>query len=409
MISLVREKYLSRIRPFYHDRDMIKVISGVRRCGKSTLMRQIMDELRDLGVSDSDLVYIDLDSKENFSVDTPEELESKIDSMMPHNQSRAYLFLDEIQNVDGFEPLVNAYCNDGVSVFIAGSNSYLLSGELVTKLTGRYIEFNIGTFSFSEVRDYFTVNGIEFDRYRELERYLQYGGYPKRFSYSNRDSQAIYIKNIVDETVEKDIFLHRKIKDRNQLRKVLDYVLSTPGAELSSTSISNHLRSEHIDILPSTVNRYLDVIFSAKLAMKCQRFDINGKKSMKTLYKSYVSDLALHTMYPDHRNNLRKGALIENLVFNELVSRGFGVSLGKLRDSEVDFVVRWEDKIAYVQVTYMMESDETRNRETAPLLKIRDAYPKYIISMDSIRGNIDGIKVLHLIDDFLLGDGFRID
>lgn len=408
MKELKRERYLSRIRPFYKDCDLIKVLTGVRRCGKSTIMRQIMEEI----LSDLDdkraAVYVDLDSKRNLGIRTTDSLEKLIDSEFGEYEGDRYLFIDEIQNVKDFEPLVNAYRNDGVSVFITGSNSYLLSGELVTKLTGRYIEFRIFTFSLSEVKSFYQENGMDFIPSEAFQDYVLNGGYPKSFSYDNPENRVLYIRSVIQETIKKDILMNKKVRNKALLNKILDYILSTPGAEISSTSIADYLRSERIRTNPNTVNNYLDMIYASKLADRCMRLDIFGKKALKTHYKSYVADISLHTSYPDRRHDLKMGHIIENIVFNELNARGYDVQVGKLRNTEVDFVVSDGKGIAYVQVTYLMATAETEDREERPLLKIEDNYPKYIISMDPIAIDRKGIRRLRLIDDFLLGDGFKL-
>ncbi|MBQ2763307.1 MAG: ATP-binding protein [Candidatus Methanomethylophilaceae archaeon] len=406
MQDLIREKYLSKIRPFYHDSEVIKVLTGIRRCGKSTIMCQIMNELYSSGIPSSDIVYIDLDSKPHLKVKTSEQLELLIDNRSCGRIPR-YLFIDEIQNINGFESLINAYRNDGSSVFITGSNSHLLSGELVTKLTGRFIEFKIQTFSFDEVRRFHELNSLDFDKGEAFNDYLRLGGYPRSFHYDGEE-RVKYIRSVIDETVEKDILMSRKVRDRPLLHRILDFVISNPGAEISSTSIAKFLRSEKIETLPSTVNRHLNLIFSAKLATKCERYDINGKSALKTLYKSYVADPAIHSVYPKHRDSLMIGRMIENVVFNELISRGYDVSVGKLRNSEVDFVVSNGKSTAYIQVAYLLSDPDTFKREIGALMHIKGGHPKYIISMDPIKTEFEGIRMLNLIDDFLLGDKFII-
>ncbi|MGI5846235.1 MAG: ATP-binding protein, partial [Alphaproteobacteria bacterium] len=395
------EKYLARIRPFYHDASLIKVLTGVRRCGKSTIMRQIISEL-----SGNDIVYLDLDSKENIRIVTSDVLEKKIDGSFSNSGEHRFLFIDEIQNVKDFEPLINAYRNDGVSVFITGSNSYLLSGQLVTKLTGRFLEFPIFPFSFSEVRDFKELNGLPFSSSEEFRSYIVRGGFPQRFMCSGENEQMTYIRQLVDESIEKDILKLRKVRNRPLLKKVLGYVASSPGAEISSVSISKYLRTEKINTLPNTINRYMDLIFASKLALRCDRFDVIEKKVLKTFYKSYVADPAVYSFYPDYRHDLRIGAILENIVYLELVSRGYNITVGKLRDKEIDFVVTEGENLAYVQVTYVMDNPETEVREERPLLAIKDGYPKYIISMDPVNISRNGIKRLNMIDDFLLGDKF---
>ena len=371
-------------------------------------MKQIVQELQDSGVEPSMIAYLDLDSKRYRKVSTADELEAEVDQLIPPEGPGRYLFVDEVQNVDGFESVINAYRNDGVSVFITGSNSYLLSGELVTKLTGRYLEFDVFPFSLSEVRDYKQLNGMDFDPSRDFQDYLVNGGFPKRFSYPDSEQQADYVRAVVREVVEKDIRKRRKVRNIQTFEKVLEYLLSTPSVTVSSTSIADFMRSEKVKVLPSTVNRYLDMIFTSRLLSKCSRVDVVGRKALKTLYKSYVSDPALHAYAAGPRTGLRIGMMLENVVYNELVSRGYDVSVGKFGDREVDFVVTRGLKKAFVQVTYVMESPETEEREEAPLLALRDASPKYIITMDPVTIGRNGIVRLNLVNDFLLGDGFRL-
>lgn len=403
--DLPREKYLSRIRPFYHDDDLIKVITGVRRSGKSTIMKQIAEELQsDPGAS---VAYMDLDSREYLHIDSPQGLMDAIDRVLP-SDGRRYLLIDEVQNVEGFERVVNAYRNDGVSVFVTGSNSYLLSGELVTKLTGRYLEFDVFPFSFSEIRDFKLFNGLEFDVDREFSEYMVKGGFPRRLSFEGDIEQEKYVSSLVGEIIAKDVLKRNRIRNRTVFERILQYLTSTPSATISSTSISDYLKSQRMDVKPSTVNRYLELMFDSKLVCRCLRYDVRGRRSMATLYKSYLVDPALHTYYPSRRRDVRLGALVENIVYTELVSRDYHVTVGKLGSGEVDFVVSKGDGMAYVQVAYSLESPETVEREVAPLLRIRDLYPKYIISMDLVDVGARGARHLNLVRDFLLGDGFRL-
>ena len=210
MKELRREKYLSKIRPFYNDKDIIKVLTGARRCGKSTIMKQIMDDLGTDTKVEKTIVYIDLDSKNNLKIRTPDSLEKLIDDGFRNCKGDRFLFVDEIQNVKGFEPLINAYRNDGVSVFITGSNSYLLSGELVTKLTGRYIEFRIFTFSLTEIEEFYTLNGISYSNTDLFQDYLFTGGYPKGITYTDQENRTLYIRSVIEETINKDILKSKK-------------------------------------------------------------------------------------------------------------------------------------------------------------------------------------------------------
>lgn len=408
MRELLREKYLCQIRPFYHDHGMIKILMGVRRCGKSTIMKQIAEELSTQGIPARNIAYLDLDNPMYNEIATPKELSELIQTSLIRSDGPCYLFIDEVQNVEGFETIINGYRNTGVSVFITGSNSYLLSTELTTKLTGRYVEFQIFPFSFQETEDYRRLNGMDTNIRGDFNEYLIYGGLPKRFDYPEASIQEKYTDSVLTEAINKDILDKRRVRDRPLLKSILSFISSIPSGEISSTSIANYLKKESVDTKPSTVNRYLDMIFASCIASKCMRYDVVGKKALKTLYKSYLSDLSIHTFYSGKKDKLDYGMLIENVVYNELVSRGYKVFVGKKGPYEIDFVVFNGLRKAYVQIAYSIADSNVREREEKPLLSMKDDYPKYIITMDPIAIEHDGLHFLNLLDDFLLGDKFII-
>ena len=408
MIELVRERYLSQIRPFYHDAGVIKVLTGMRRCGKSFIMRQVLSELKSEGTPETNLLFLDLDDPVNRFITTADALDEQIRKMINGLSQPVYMFIDEVQNVNGFEQVINGYRNSGVSVFITGSNSHLLSTELTTKLTGRYVEFKVFPFSFKEVEDYRRLNGIPVNERSDFDEYLVYGGLPKRFDYPDKSVQEKYIDSVLNESISKDILLKNDLRDRHLLENVIRFISSVPGGEISSPSVTGYLKTESTDTKASTVNRYLDMVFSSSLASKCNRYDVIGKKALKTLYKSYLADLAIHTFYSGRRDDLDYGMLVENVVYNELVSRGFKVYVGKKGPYEIDFVVFNGLRKAYVQVAFSIINREVKEREEKPLLSMRDNYPKYIITMDQITIDHDGLTVLNLTDDFLLGDRFVV-
>ena len=379
----------------------------MRRVGKSTIMRQIRDELLAGGASPENVLYLDLDSRVDRDVTTPDALDERISLSIGDVRGQRYLFVDEIQNVEGFETVINAYRNEGVSVFITGSNSYLLSGELVTKLTGRYVKFRIFPFSFSEAREFRRLNGLRIDDRRDFDDYLVYGGLPKSFEYPEDSVREKYIRSVLEETKEKDILMMNDVRDRHLLDGIMRYLASAPGAGISSTSIKKYLVAEGVRTTPATVQRYLDMIFASYVASKCERFDVVGKKALKTLYKSYLADPSLHTLVSGRRDRLDYGMLVENVVYNELVSRGYEVMVGKKGPYEIDFVVFRGYKKAYVQVAYRIHEDNVE-REEGRLLSLKDNHPKYIISMEPINIGSGGIIRLHLVHDFLLGDGFTL-
>ena len=398
-----REMYLSKIRPFYND-DMIKVITGIRRSGKSSLLMQIMDELILSGVKQEQIIYIDLDSKPYKGYKTKEALEKEIDRLYLDTKSKTYIFIDEIQNIKNFEEIINSYRTSyNASIFITGSNSYLLSGELVTKLTGRYIEFSMLPFSYKEAVTYIAETGanIVFD----IQNYINYGGLPKRFSYSNPDEIFKYIESVSTQIIDKDILKRVKIRNRNLLSRLIDYVCNNPATTFSSKSIVEYLKIEKINTKIATINKYLDFIVNSKIINRCKRYDIRGKRTLNFEEKYYLSDLAFKTI-KSNTNKISYSHAIENIVYNELISRGFKVYVGKLYKKEIDFVVMKGASIAYIQVSYLMSDEKTLEREFGNLELIKDNFPKYVISMDPLDMSRNGIKHLKLVDDFLLGDTY---
>lgn len=406
MIELKRERYLSSMEPFLHDGGMIKVLTGIRRCGKSTILRQIEEVLRSSG--NASVAYLDLDDEVNDGITTPAALRTAIDEFFDGTSGKRYLLIDEIQNVVGFETVVESYRRKDVSVFITGSNSYLLSGELVTKLTGRYIEFRIMPFSFSEVEEYRRLNSMPVDIQTDFNDYLIYGGLPKRFDYPSVSVQERYVFAILEEIKRKDILARGKVRNRDLLDKMIGFIASVPSQEISTESIADFIGKEGIDAKKDTVRKYLNEIFSSNIASKCQMYDVMGKKALKTLYKSYLADPSLRTFISGKKERLDYGMLVENVVYNELISRGYTVFVGRKGKREIDFVVSDGMRKAYVQVAYLMPTQDVVEREEAPLLSMRDGFPKYIVSMDPIAISDNGIKRLNLISDFLLGDGFKL-
>ncbi len=396
---LKREIYLKKIRPFYND-DMIKVITGVRRSGKSSLLIQIVEELLASNINKDQIIFIDLDSKPYKRYNSTNQLESEIDRLHVNKDKKTYLFIDEIQNIKGFEEIINAYRTSfNMSIFITGSNSYLLSGELITKLTGRYIEFSILPFTYEESIEYIEQlkSSIKFD----IQNYITYGGLPKRFEYQDKEQIYRYVESVSNQIIDKDILKRAKIRNRTLLKRLVDYVCVNPAMTFSSASIAKYLKSESIDTKIHTINRYLDFIVNSKIVNRCYRYDIKGKKVMKTEEKYYLSDLAFRTI-KSNTNNISYSNTLENVVYNELVSRGYRVYIGKLYDKEIDFIVMKEDNIAYIQVSYLIDNDKTYQREFKELESIKDNYPKFVISMDPLDMSRKGIKHLKLVEEFLL-------
>lgn len=279
-----REKYLKKIRPFYHDDDIIKVITGVRRCGKSSLMETIADEIKQSGVDEDNIIYLDLDKRENRKIKTADGLEKLIESKIKSDKLN-YLFIDEVQNVAGFEEVINGFRSDGgFSIFITGSNSYLLSGELVTKLTGRYLEFELFTLSFEEYEQMKQFYGKQVDPNGlvEINNYILEGGFPRTVQIDDLAAKRTYVNGVVNEIFEKDIKRRVKIKDKAAFEAVRNFVINNFGATSSIKSLTESLGKAGLNITRATVTKYITALVDAKILYDCNRFDMKSKKHLHT-------------------------------------------------------------------------------------------------------------------------------
>ena len=404
-----RENYLKKLRGFYDDTDMIKVITGVRRCGKSSLMEMICGEILSKGIASDNIVYIHLDKRPYKSVKTAGALEKAIDGKTNGITGIKYLFIDEVQNVEGFEEIINAYREEGdYSIFITGSNSYLLSGELVTKLTGRYIEFNMGTLTFDEYvgMKKFLGKQVDTDLEKEFLKYISEGGFPLAVKYDSYEEKMIYVNSVIDEIFEKDIKKNNKIRKKDLFNKVQGYIINNFGATTSVNSICEYLNKHGESVSPVTIYNYLEILENAKIISKCERFDMKSKRSLNGEEKYYLSDLSFYfAKNTDGRINY--GPVLENIVYNYARLKGFKVSVGKIGKLEVDFIIRnGFDDYAYIQVARTIDNgnyDEngrniTEDREYRPLESIADGYPKYILTMDKLLQKRNGIKHLNIVD-----------
>ena len=396
-----REKYLGKIRSFFHDDDIIKVITGVRRCGKSCLMETIADELRSSGVSKENIIYIDLDKRGYRKIKEPDQLETLIDSMATADGLK-YLFIDEIQNVEGFEELLNGYRRDGnYSIFITGSNSYLLSGELVTKLTGRYLEFELFPLSFDEYEEMkqFYGKAVNSNPLAELTGYILEGGFPRTVLMDDIDSKRTYVSGVIKEIFEKDIRRRVKIKDVAAFEAVRNYIVNNFGAVTSINSLHKALRKNGLLIGRETVTKYIQILLDAKILYECPRFDMKSKRSLSGEKKYYLADLSFFfAMNTDNKINF--GPTLENIVYIYARSLGYSVSVGRIGKLECDFIVRDNDmNYAYLQVAYtILLSKDTEDREYRPLEMIRDNYSKYVMTTDFLLQKRNGIRHVNLID-----------
>lgn len=390
-----RENYLKKIRGFYHDDGMIKVITGVRRCGKSCLMQCIAEELRAEGVDDGHIVFFDLDRYGYRSVKTPEQLEALIEPLLAVSGTK-YLFIDEVQNVEGFEDVLNGFRTEGgFSIFITGSNSYLLSGELATKLTGRYIEFEMQTLDFGEYCQMKRFLGLPVNPnpVAEFDAYILEGGFPKAMDYPQLTDKRAYVAAVIQEIFEKDIRRRVKIKNVSVFNQVRDYVINNFGATTSLANIQSDLESKQgVRVKRETLARYLKILEDAKIVSKCARFDLKSRKSLRGEQKYYLADLGFYfALNTDNRINY--GPVLENIVYRYALAQGCKVSVGRIGKLECDFILRNPEMgYAYVQVAMTIVADQsTEEREYRPLEQIRDNYPKYLLTRGDVIQQRDGI------------------
>lgn len=395
-----RENYLNKIRGFYKD-DMIKVISGIRRCGKSFFLKSIIAELLENGINEKDIIYIELDKKGYKDIKTSKQLEKVIDEKIIDDDFK-YLFIDEIQNVKDFESLINSYREEGnISIFITGSNSYLLSGELVTKLTGRYIEMEMMTLSFYEYVDMkrFLNKNVNENIYLEFEEYIRNGGFPKSLYYDNYDEKITYTSSVINQIFDKDIKTSNKIKDKALFERIEKFVINNFGAVISIKNIYNYLKDEvKINVDRRTIKRYLDILEKAKIIYSCELFDIKSKSILKGEKKYYLADLSIY--YSQNTDNrINYGPVLENVMYSYLKSKNYKLSVGYIGKLECDFIARANyDDYYYIQVSKDISNKDTEEREYRPFYMIKELYPRYLFTMDMLLQKRDGINHVNIVD-----------
>lgn len=405
-----RENYLNKIRPFYHADDLIKVITGVRRCGKSSLMKTIMEELMDCGVSKENIIYVDLDKRGYRSIKNDIQLEQLVDQKSVTTDLK-YLFIDEIQNVEGFEELINGYRTEGnYSIFITGSNSYLLGNEIVTKLTGRYLEFEIFPLTFDEYCEMkkFYNKPVDFNTINELNNYILEGGFPRTIFIEQLSEKRKYVSDLVNEIFEKDIRQRVKIKNKDLFDNVKNYIINNYGATTNISALHKALTNAGFTIKESTVEKYINTLVNAKILYECKRFDMKSKKSLKGDRKFYLSDLSFYFSI-NTDNKINYGPTLENMVYLYAKSHDYAVSIGRIGKLECDFILRDNElNYTYVQVAYtILASKETEDREYRSLEQIKDNYPKYVATTDYLLQKRNGIKHINIIEFMKNGEKFN--
>ena len=401
MELFLRENYLRKVRGFYQAADIIKVITGVRRCGKSSLMQLIADELRASGAKDEQIVFLNLDKREYRKIKTADQLDALI-AGFPKSSEMTYLFVDEIQNVKDFEEVINAWREDGgYSIFITGSNSYLLSGELATKLTGRYIEIEMFPLTFDEFLQMkaFYQKPVDANLSVELNRYILEGGFPRAIQFDTLADKRRYTESVVAEIFEKDIRKRVKIKNKEAFEAVRHFIINNFGATVSINSLHEALLKSGLTITRATLTKYIKALVDAKILYECNRFDMKSKRALKGDKKYYLSDLSFY--FCDNTDNrINYGPVLENTVYLYAQSRGYNVSVGRIGTLECYFILRdHEMNYAYLQVAYTIaQSRETEEREYRPLERIRDNYPKYLLTTDYLLQKRNGIRHVNLLE-----------
>lgn len=394
-----REAYLRKLRPFYRS-DLIKVISGIRRCGKSCLLLSVMEELRAEGVPEEAIVYLNLDRRGFKNIRRAEQLEEAIAARLPEKAEQVYLFVDEIQNVADFEPVLNAFREEGISIFATGSNSYLLGGELATKLTGRHVKFDLFPLSFREwldMRAFFGKPEMA-DRTAAFTEYIRHGGFPKTLEFDDAEARETYVGSVVEQILHKDVRRRVKIRNRAVFDKVRTYLVNHFGAPTSLPNLEREFRERQgLPVTQRTLKRYWDILEKARVLYPCRRFDLKSRKSLRGGEKFYLADTGIYfAANTDHR--IPYGPVLENLVFTHLKCEGFQVSVGRIGALECDFIVRRREEYAYVQVAMTIADSDTEEREYAPFGKIRDHYPKVLLTLDPLLQHRDGVRHLNLLD-----------
>ncbi len=394
-----RELYLSKIRGFYNDAETIKVITGIRRCGKSSLLETIIEELKNNGVEEKNIIKINLDKRPNKNIKTPKQLDNLVDSYISDDDFK-YIFLDEIQNINGFEEVIESYRNEkNYSIFITGSNSYLLSGELVTKLTGRKIEIEmlpLNFYEYIEMKKFLNIQEKD-SIYEEFEQYIREGGFPGALNYSNEQDRKLYVQNILDDIFIKDIKANQKIKNSETFKNIQRYIINNFGSMISPNSIQKYYNSININIDVRTIEKYINLLCDAKILYPCDTFDIKSKISLSGEKKYYLADLSIYFLY-NTDNRINYGPVLENILHNYLISKGYKLSVGKIGKLEVDFIARYQNNnYFYIQVSKNIEDDKTAEREYRPFYDIKDMYPRYLFLLDLIfKDNVDGIKNVNI-------------
>lgn len=396
-----REIYLKRIRPFYES-EMVKVITGIRRCGKSTIMRQIIDEIKENGIREDYIIYVNFEDYKYRKISNADALYEYVEERITDDK-KYYLFFDEIQNVDEFELVINSFrSTHNASIFITGSNSKLLSGELASHLSGRTLSFKVLPFNFQEFCECKKSEGQNRTADEYMQEYMTWGGFPLVCKEPDDDSKLVILSNIFDSVVLKDIVMRNKVTSPVILEKVLEYLVANSSTTISGNAIAASLSDSGQAVSAPVVYDYLRFITEACVCDKVSRYDIRGKKVLAFEEKTYVCDMGFFHL---KKNRVKDefNYIIETICYNELISRGYQVYIGKTYKGEVDFIATKGNEKMYVQAAYLLANEAVVEREFGAYRYVHDNFPKYVISMDKITSSRDGIVHMNLIDFCLKG------
>ena len=391
-----REMYLKKIRDSY-DSELIKIIVGVRRSGKSVLMMQIIEELKEKGIQDDHIIYINFEDYDYTDYTKPKEFNKYVKNKIK-DKEKYYLFFDEIQNVEDFEKVINSFrATMNVSIFITGSNSKVLSGELSTHLAGRYISIKMMPFTFSEYLELQKSQQKIKNKEEAFLEYVEWGGMPQIYNSTSIQERKMYLRDLYNTVILKDIVERNSIKDVNLLNRVIQFMMENIGGVISANSITKFLKSDNVTTSVDTILNYIKYINNSMIVDKASRYNIRGKAVMTLLEKYYLVDLGLLQL-KNSPIEKKIGGRLENIVYNELIARGYDVYIGKTDNGEIDFVVDNFGDRFYIQVADYLSSDEVVKREFGAYKNVADNFPKYVITMDKINYSRNGIIHKNIID-----------
>ncbi|MBE6510246.1 MAG: ATP-binding protein [Methanobrevibacter millerae] len=398
MATIIRESYLKKIRKFI-DEEEIKVITGLRRSGKTYFLKQIMNELKEKGINDSNIVYLPLESAKYDTIKNYKDLNNLIFNMTKDIKGKIYLFFDEIQLINDWQKSINSYRIDlDADIYLTGSNSQLLSGELATLLSGRYIKIEIYPFSFNEILEYKKIKFREIslsDETKIFNKYMKYGGLPRTLNF-DEEEKIDYLSDIYSTIVLKDIISKNNIRDIAFLERLIKFMIVNTGEIFSINSIRKYLKHEGISVSTNTISNYLKHIEDAYILIKSKREEIKTKKILTTNEKYYCIDQGFYELQTGFNKSREK--ILENIVFLELLRRKYKITVGNIDGLEVDFICRKPNKTIYIQVSESILDETTRNREFRSLEKINDNYPKYVLTLDNWDYSKNGIIHLNIIN-----------